>query len=1095
MQRLVLVPLLLLAALAPGRQGDGVLTDGSHGAVTAVAPSGDPAAPPGAASAADAAPVLIGTFQPAASGGACAAWDARCARTQLGRDPADGSAWSITVSFPAGQWRWRIALGGDASTSVGRGTRFDGADGVFQLASPGDVTFVFDGARRVAAASTDDGFAWAWQEPGPCPQGGPAPPAVRPSAVLFDPAGEGIARAIVDLAAGACLRMVTRNGTTAVPVATDGLAGLVAVAFDPVAGTATAWPWTGAPAADGHLDPLGFGHDSRDPAYRSPSGSSPAGSPIRLRFRTFHADATSVDLVTLDTVTNTRARTAMRVVGAGLPCGEAPVDAVAPCDFWEATITPSAPTTLRYRFEVRDGSARGFYADDALLDGGRGAATRNATDTTWVITVSVPGVQPVPWLAGAVVYQVFPDRFRNGNPANDVNVNAPRYAWPPDPADRNVRRAWSQLPADPGQGRDWFGGDLAGVTTNLGYLKDLGVTVLYLNPIFAAASNHAYDTRDYTTIDPRFGTPADWVALVKAAKARGIHVVLDGVFNHVSSDSPYFDRYGHYPTVGACESVSSPYRTWFTFRPAADGPCAGPDGRHTMDYTGWSNVASLPVLAKTDPGVQALVYAGPGAVAKRWIQSGASGWRLDAMADPSFPPAFWQAFRAAVKAVDPEAVIVGEIWQRDQVLPAIRGDMVDTITSYRFRNAVTGYLGTIDQEGFPDAGASDQPPSLLAGKLLGMYEDMPAFAAETSWNLLDSHDTERILWSLAPAGDAAAKQATASLALAKARLHLATLLQFTMPGAPTIYYGDELGMTGGDDPGDRRTFPVLGSGGTLPAGADADLHAWYAGLAAARHDHPVLRDGGLRFLVTDDRTRTVAYSRTDGAGSLALVAMNPDTTAPATVRIPLADARGPGVGVPDGVVFTDLVGNRQVTSAGGYLAVQLPPLGGALLVPAAPIPRALAAPAAPAATPAGAERGAALTWSAVPGATGYAVYRTALPGADPELVGRSSQPALTDTLPTAGTWRYTVRAVDRAGWLGAASVEALVTVSPTPPATPSATGPGSTTAASPAPTPPAGGGGDPGLPGTLLAIALVLAIGGLGVVLVALRSRPPRARR
>jgi hypothetical protein len=169
--------------------------------------------------------------------------------------------------------------------------------------------------------------------------------------------------------------------------------------------------------------------------------------------------------------------------------------------------------------------------------------TRNAVDNGFVVTVHVPGVEPVPWLDGAVVYQVFPDRFRNGDPSNDVDVDAPRYAWPDDETDRNERRAWDQLPESPGRGRDWFGGDLAGDRANLPYLADLGVDVLYLNPIFAAGSNHLYDTRDYAVIDPRFGTLADWETLVADAGEQGIRIIVDGVFNHVSSDSPYFDRY------------------------------------------------------------------------------------------------------------------------------------------------------------------------------------------------------------------------------------------------------------------------------------------------------------------------------------------------------------------------------------------------------------------------------------------------------------------------------------------------------------------------------------------------------------------------
>ena len=401
-------------------------------------------------------PVLIGTFQPDISGSACAAWDAGCARTAL-RPTAREGVWSLTLNLPAGDWRWRVAPDGDAVRSIGVGTRFDGPDGRLQLSGPQDVTFVFDTARLAATSSTAEAFAWAWQQPGPCPPAGAAPPPLDPAAVLFDPDGDRIATAVVSLAPGACLRLVDGSGSHAIDVAMAGLAGQVVVAFDVPGGTATAYP-AGPPAADGRLDPLGFGHDSRDLAYRSPQGASPAGAPIRLRFRTFHADATGVTLHVADDVTHSSSETPMALAASGVPCAEQPQDTLGTCDWWEATITPPDPTTLHYRFVVADGTARGYLADDALLDGGRGAATRIGVDTGWVITVHVPGRQPVPWLDGAVVYQVFPDRFRNGDPANDANTNALRYAWPPDASDRPVRRRWSARPDLATASSEWFGG-------------------------------------------------------------------------------------------------------------------------------------------------------------------------------------------------------------------------------------------------------------------------------------------------------------------------------------------------------------------------------------------------------------------------------------------------------------------------------------------------------------------------------------------------------------------------------------------------------------------------------------------------------------
>ncbi|MCU0477948.1 MAG: alpha-amylase family glycosyl hydrolase [Chloroflexi bacterium] len=1026
--------------------------------------------------------VVIGTFQPAVSGGACEAWSEDCVATRMA---GDGEQVAVTLSLPAGEWRWRVAViptGGAPSTSVGVGTRPDGDDRVLQLASPTEVTFVFDGRRNVAAASADEAFVFAWHLPAPCEAEGPPPPPVDPTAVLFDPDGDGVSTAVVDVPAGGCLRVADGDRSQAWSVEPQGVTGPVEIAFDPRAQVpATARP-AGPPGADGHLDPLGFAHDSRDLAFRSPAGASPAGSPIRLRFRTFHDDATGVELVVFDAVANERTRIPMEMVASGVACGEEPVDTVAACDWWEALVTPADPTTLGYRFEVADGDAEAYYADDGLLDGGRGVATRTAVDNGFIVTVHVPGVEPLPWLDGAVVYQVFPDRFRNGDPSNDVDVDDPRYAWPDDETDRNERRAWDQLPESPGRGRDWFGGDLAGIRANLPYLADLGVDVLYLNPIFAAGSNHLYDTRDYTVIDPRFGTLADWEALVADAGEQGIRVIVDGVFNHVSSDSPYFDRYGHFDgPPGACESVESPYRAWFTFRPANGAACAGPDGPNTMEYVAWAGYASLPVLVKAEAGVRALVYEGDDAVARQWLRAGAAGWRLDVMMDASFPDDFWPAFRAAVKATDPEAAIVGELWQRDQVLPKVRGDTADTTMDYRFRNAVLGFLGRVDGEGFPDSGASDQPPSLLARKLLSIAEDYPAFAARTAWSLLGTHDTERALWSLTP-GEREDRERPANLAAGKARLRLASLLQFTLPGAPTIYYGDEVGMTGADDPDDRRTFPLLGADGSLPPTADAALRDWYKGLAGTRRSVAVLRDGELRFLVANDGDRTVAFSRYDDAGGLAVVALNPDPEREATIAIPMADARGAGTPVPDGVQLTDVApGSRDtaevLTVADGRLTVTLPPLGAALLVPVAGAD--LVPPAAPTGLEVVPGDVVRLAWQPTPDAARYRVERAAFADGPATVVGEPTAPELADPDAPPTDAVYLVRAIDAAGNVGPAATLDVPVAGPTATPQPSA----------------APDGGSPGDGGTGAVPLALTAVGGIllaGAVIVVIRRRSTR---
>ncbi len=686
--------------------------------------------------------------------------------------------------------------------------------------------------------------------------------------------------------------------------------------------------------------------------YRQPGGAVNPGTAITLRFRTFHDDVTGVQARFYDTATSTQFFQDLQLVTPDISCYD-PALAGDTCDFWETTVTPTQLTTLYYRFIITDGSATAYYADDNMKDGGWGTPTPNLVDNSYDITVYAPSFQPISWMKHAVIYQIFPDRFRNGRANNDPTGNEPRYSYPSNPLDQIIPQAWTALPegncthyvnAPPctssPMGRDYFGGDLAGIDQRLNYLVSLGITTIYLNPIFDSASNHGYDTQDYFHIDPFFGTQQDWNNLQRHAQQRGINIILDGVFNHVSSDSPYFDRYHHYATVGACEDVNSPYRSWFYFQDQIGGPCAGPNGPNTMNYTGWFGFDSLPVLNKDVQGVRDLVYAnGNQSVAPYWLNQGADGWRLDVMSDGSFPADYWQGFRTAVKAVAPNAPIIGEMWKKDEVLPKVHGDQADTTMDYRFRNAILGFFGTVDNKGFPDDGATNEPPSLFASKLNSLREDYPDATYYTEMNLMDSHDTQRILWSLTPGQENPQdkEQNPANVALGKARLRLADIVQFTVPGAPTIYYGDEVGVNGDDDPDDRRTFPWTG-GGLFGVGGDQQQLALYRQLIAIRRLDPVFSDGTLKFLLTDDAHRTLAYGMRTTT-QVGIVAMNRDEAATQTLTIPLSGY------LRDNVVFLNLLGGGPVTSHNGSLTVSLPPLGAAILV--AGLLQDLQPPAAP----------------------------------------------------------------------------------------------------------------------------------------------------
>lgn len=631
---------------------------------------------------------------------------------------------------------------------------------------------------------------------------------------------------------------------------------LLLAACNPLPTQPTAGPASPAPAAqaDGQVNRDALLHYSRDPQFRAPDGPVPFGTAVTLRLKTAPGDLTAATVRLWD---NAKAKETL-----------VPMAPVAGSDtLWEAKITaPDYPTVLWYRMIAQDGGAQAVYQDDPRRDGGLGFARPQQTDDDYLITVYDPAFKGVPWMTDAVVYQIFPDRFNNGSTGNDPKAGEFIYGG------KTVTHAWGERPTG---GDDFFGGDLQGVINKLDYLKDLGVTVLYFNPIFDAPSNHGYDTRDYMKIAPRFGDDAIWQQLVSEAGRRGIHVVLDGVFNHTGSDSIYFDKFKRYPTVGADEDKSSPYFSWYKF---TDWPAK---------YESWYGFDSLPQLAEND-AVEQFIFKSGDSVAQHWLKAGASGWRLDAAEQKGYD--YWRAFRTAVKGAYPDSLIVGEFWQN--AAPWLAGDQWDGVMNYRFRGAALGFFAS-----------GDMSPVDFDAQLAALREDYPAGALRASFNLIGSHDTERAL-TLA-GGD-------------KNKLRLMALLQFTSPGAPTIYYGDEAGLEGGKDPDDRRTYPW--------GQEDQSLLDFYRTLARIRHATPALRTGDWRTLNAPNSGDTYAFARKDGA-SVAVVAFNrggSDTT----LDLALGDL------VPDGTVLHDqLRTGTTYTVQGGKINLGVNARWGALLLP------------------------------------------------------------------------------------------------------------------------------------------------------------------
>ena len=792
-------------------------------------------------------------------------------------------------------------------------------------------------------------------------------------------------------------------------------------------------------AHDNNIAWDGLRHDSRDTLYRTPGGAQPAGTDVLIRLRTFHNDVTGVSLRVFDLNDNAPRLVPMELVAEDVSCYQAAYASFS-CDFWQATLDEAEPNNLWYRFIVTDGTDVDYYADNTpALDGGVGAPSEDALDYSYALMFHDPAFTAPDWAASASIYQIFPDRFRNGRANNDPKTGDTRYDDPvlklpwgilPEGYCRNYADAdtncpwrfdstppdWSPTKEQP-RGRDYYGGDLRGVDQYLDYLASLGINTIYFNPIFDSASNHGYDTQNYYAIDPYFGDQQDWANLVKHADERGIKIVLDGVFNHLSSDSPFFDRYHHFAEEGACESLTSPYRDWFYFNdvPAGTGSCVGSNGEpNSANYEGWFGFDSIPVINKTLQEVQAYFLTADDSVSKHWLNQGASGWRLDVSGDPSFPNGYWETFREVTKATDPEALLISETWQKDStLLRMLRGDRLDTTMNYRLRDAVIGLLapGTFDSKGFADSGRI-LLPSEFAARMESIREDYPDAAYYSLMNLLDSHDTERLRWTLTPGTETRADKElnAANVQEGKLRQRLASLIQFTVPGAPTVFYGDEVGMTGDDDPDDRRTYPWADRGGT----PDQSLFEHYQQLNALRLRFDVLVHGDFQVLLADDNTDVVAYGRKSN-NSAAVVIVNRSETAQSG-PIPVAGYLPEGLTL-DQVYAVGTGGPASVTVENGAISGSIPARSAVVLLASEVDLEPTPAPAGLQVTDEG-DGTVSLAWNSVPDVDGYNLYRSPVSGGGWVKINTELLPSpdyIDEGLQNARTYYYVVTAVDGSG--------------------------------------------------------------------------------
>lgn len=446
---------------------------------------------------------------------------------------------------------------------------------------------------------------------------------------------------------------------------------------------------------------------------------------------------------------------------------------------------------MRYWFYVRTDKGIAYYGNNEQCLGGIGMVYNDVPPLKYQITVYDKDYKTPGWFKNSVAYQIFPDRFYNANPDGSFL------------GDRTdiIKRNWGDEPyCSPEQfggeylSNDFFGGNLKGIEEKLSYLKELGISVIYLNPIFKAYSNHRYDTGDYEKIDSVLGTEADFVSLCKRADEMGIKIILDGVFNHTGSNSKYFNKNGEYDSIGAYQSENSPYYDWYRFGSTKD------------DYESWWGMKTLPHVEEASPSYQKYILSGEDAIIKKWLRLGASGWRLDVVDE--LPGFFVKLLRKNVKSEDKDAVIIGEVWEdasnkisygeeREYFL----GGELDSVMNYPLKNAIIdAVLGYIDA-------------NALSRRIMSLKENYPPQAFYSCLNMLSSHDSTRLIMAVSGVETPPSRTAQASFVMndrmrtvAREKALVATALQMTLPGVPCIYYGDEIGMEGFADPSCRRCF-------------------------------------------------------------------------------------------------------------------------------------------------------------------------------------------------------------------------------------------------------------------------------------------------
>ena len=620
------------------------------------------------------------------------------------------------------------------------------------------------------------------------------------------------------------------------------------------------------------LDPFVF--DSRSEFCKKPYGAVPCGTAVSYTVRPLRREGWSRCVLV------TQREFSGQTAELELPCTGQDGDRNRFSGIFSA---PAEPELVWYWFRLfrEDGSS--ILLDRSGYHGGENVQS-------WQLTVYEESSTPA-WFGCGVVYQIFPDRF--------CRLELP------DPAgmvgSRTIHENWSNLPdwRPDAQGEvrncDFFGGSLQGILSKLDDLADFGVTVLYLNPVFESASNHRYNTADYRAIDPMLGTEDDFHHLCQEAKRRGIRVILDGVFNHTGSQSRYFNADGFYSDTGAAQSPASPYYHWYSFHP------------WPADYDAWWGIRTLPAVREDAPDYRDFIIRGQDSVVRHWLRAGASGWRLD-VAD-ELPDDFIGEIRTAMEETAPDSFLLGEVWEdaTTKIAYSMRrryllGQELHGVMNYPFRTALIAYLLGGDADEFRET-------------LESLRENYPPHAFYSLMNFLSTHDTPRILTVLGADHVPDSKEERAVFRLSPARrqlglkrLRLAALVLFTFPGAPTVYYGDEAGMEGWEDPFNRAGYPW--------GQEDSELKSFFSKLAHLRREQPALQTGQLHWRWTAGSL--LVFARELDGQLLTTVVNAADT--PQTLTLPWF-----------GDTARDLLSSEALSPADNVLPLTLLPHQGLLL--------------------------------------------------------------------------------------------------------------------------------------------------------------------